>query len=181
MKIFTRFKRLVLSLIAIWGGLGILLVSFFRTAEIVATSQPNLETSNRRIYFGEVKPDHVLYPLVAFKEQASLNFLSSENKIRGELRLADIRLQFAQEFFNDDENDLALDTLIKAEQLLFMAAQDFSELNQSNHELRQVILLTLYRHQAALNQILTASPTHQDTKINELIEQQKGVVQSLAQ
>lgn len=181
MIILIRFKRFILSLLAIAAGLGILTVSFFRASEIVATSQSNLEASGKKLYFGEVKPDHILYPLVAFKEQAGLVFLSPEKKIRGELHLADEKLKFAQEMFANDDNDLALDTLIKAEQLLSMAMSDFAEFKQSRNELRLEILQTSYRHQAVLNKILTTSPAHQNTKINELIEQQKGISQSLGQ
>jgi hypothetical protein len=180
MNLLVRFKRFILSLFAILGGLGILTVSFFRTAQIVATSQPNLEASNRRVYFGEVKPDHVLYPLVAFKEQISLSFTTREDRVKGELKLADEKLKFAEELFANGDEDLAVDTLIKSEQLLFLAAHDYTELNQSNNDLRQAVLVSLYHHQASLNKIVTSSSAHQATKINELIEQQKGVVQTLS-
>ncbi len=179
MSILIRFKRFILSLLAILAGLGILTVSFFRTSEILATSQASVETSNRKMYFGEVKPDHVLYPLVAFKEQAGLVFLSPEERVRGELNLADEKLKFAEELFANQDYDLALDTLIKGEQSLFQAAHGLSELNQSNNELRQDILQTVYRHQAALGKILAICPPHQNSKINELIEQQKSVAQTL--
>jgi len=178
MLLLIRFKRLVLSLIAILFGFGILVVSFLRTSAVIANAA-NPETSSKKMYWGDIKPDHLLYPLSALKEQAENSILRPEERVTKELAQADEKLAQAQELYVQEDADLALTTLIKAEQVLFGTINQYLALDRPNDQTKQLLVEKLQFHHQQVLDLQSQCPAYQHSEVGDLLEQQKGLLYRL--
>lgn len=173
-----KFKRLTYSLLAIFAGLFILMISLGKTASATALSEDGT-SSQKQFYLNEpIKPDHVLYPALAAKERLDFVLLSPEEKTKKQIEIADQRLNDGVSLLEKEQKDLAAVTIIKAEEYLFQAAVDIGRDNLSDDS-RQLVIKALKEHKKVIVALMEKCPAHLQPKLNEVIQKQTAVVTDL--
>ncbi len=183
MNLALRFKRLILSSLAIFGGLMIVVLSLLSAASAKAISQEaDNTTSGKRFYFNQpIRPDHVLYPVIAIKDR--LEFATTdtdEDKIAKQLELADERLEDAYALVESEQIPMVLPTLIKAEQYVFNASAE-CHLIKDNEQIKTNIVEKAKLHDSKLEAFFDILPVSEHQDLSELQHKLKQVVEQLEQ
>ncbi len=176
--ILRRFKRLIYSCLAIFAGVVIVTISLFKTASVAALSELDVDTSAKQFYLDEpIRPDHVLYPVVVVKDHLQFAFLSPQERINRQIQLADQRLLDSQELLTNDQKDLAISTLVKAEQYLYLAAQEVTERPEELDS--QPVIDALKYHRSQIEHIFNRCPAHHHPKLNQIIQKHDAILSDL--
>jgi len=150
----------------------ILGISVFRLAGIkyVFSQSPSpapgivkpISVDYRLPYPGQITPDNVLWPIKALRDKLWLSLtINPSKKADLELLIADKRLADAKLLFEEQNADLAISVLTKAEKYLENAGQDAQiakkEGMNTQDFLRRYALATL-KHREVLDEILAIAP-----------------------
>jgi hypothetical protein len=117
-------KQLLFVGISLVASAAILGISLLKTAHARAASFTQPQTSHKRLYLGqEIKPDHLLYPVVAAADQARLASASPDQKVALAEHYTQKRLRYVQYLLDQSEPGMAVMTLQRAHSLLLQTTE----------------------------------------------------------
>jgi hypothetical protein len=185
---WQQVRQLTGTLTSLTVAVLVLLISLHSASQAQALSNGQGESSRRSIYFGEsIKPNHVLYPLVALRDQVEVLLLPTEQRFIEQLNHADSRLTSSAEMAADSGTDLdgiAIATLMKSEQYLIDASVSLNELAQTDperaRELYQLWQNDMDAHLQALPAVKTLVAENYWSQIDKLIDRERQLKTSLA-
>lgn len=115
--------RLSLSCLALVAGLGILAVSLSQTSQPAFSASDDLDASHRQVYFDQILPDHVAYPMLMALDRLRLESASDTDQVYLNVEYGQRRFEYTVELLDKDRPGLALTTLTKAMKYQMHAAQ----------------------------------------------------------
>lgn len=116
-RFFSRIlalPRMTYSLGALVVAVGIMYVSLMSTATSTA-ARVTTEASHRQLYVSkELKPDHVLFPMIGLRNQVELALLPDGERAVFRCSLAHKLRTYVPDLLDSDMPELALETLLKS-------------------------------------------------------------------
>ncbi len=183
MQTLIHFKRFILSFLSVLIGFMIVLFSLFRVSSARAISATaNAPSSELSMYLNQpIRPDHVFYPLVAAKDKMECSLLPPEDRLEKQLQLANERFNDVEILVqNPEKREIALASLMKAEQYLQDAAQLLPELNDvSSHQIQ--LKLAIEDHLHRMEQLSPNLTTEQLQIVNNIRAKQQALLVSLSE
>ena len=171
---FMTKVGLTLSVLGILVGIGIFGITLLVAAQVSSHGQGDLQ-SQRRLYFDdEIKPDHLLYPLVAGADRLKLALASQDEKVVLQIAYAERRFEHARQLLEAGQEELAVATFTKSQQYLFLAASGLEECQRSR-ELNADLLARLQIQTYMLEQYKDDFIGTQD-KIDKLIGESQVMI-----
>ncbi|MCB9813365.1 MAG: hypothetical protein H6772_03085 [Pseudomonadales bacterium] len=138
----AKKTKLMMSGLALIIALFIFGVSLIMASQI--RSENSLRVSERKFYVGKtILPDHVLYPILMVADRIILQSSFGNRKIYVQMRLADDRLYSSKVLINNDQEELALSTMTKAQKYLINAAQEFLNSDNQQESVKKDLLRSL--------------------------------------
>jgi hypothetical protein len=119
--------RFFLSLIALVFASGILFISLSNATTAFSTGGNSF--SEKTLSFGNILPNHVLYPVLMAVDRVQLEAAPPNERIFKQVEYAHRRLDYAEQLLNMGKEDLAVTTITKAEKYLYNAVQESQQLN----------------------------------------------------
>lgn len=184
MKTLIHFKRFILSFISILIGMMIVFFSLFRVSAARAISaSANSSSSELTMYLDQpIRPDHVLYPVVAAKNRLECSILEPAEKIERQLQLANDRLSDAEVLAQfPEKREIALSTLTKAEQYIFDATVQLNQINDPALQKKSQIQATLRNHLQRIQDLESNFSPEQCQGINDIKAKQQALLVSLSE
>lgn len=115
--------RFLLSLLGLVFGSSVLLISLFSATQVSSTG--GQAASESKLYFShQILPDHSLYKVVMAMDRLQLETATPQEQIFMKVEYANRRLDYAKALLSKNEEELALTTLLKAQNYLNQAATD---------------------------------------------------------
>lgn len=150
----------------------ILAISIFSTSQVVyvfsqsATPAPILgqkvDIDYQLPYAGKIEPDHILWPLKAFRDRVWLLVnLGAVKESEILMLLANKRIMFAKNLMAKEKSELSVSTLTKAEKYLEEAMAQEKEAREKKMDTSQVSLalaMSALKHRQILEEILATAP-----------------------
>lgn len=149
----------------------ILWLSLLKTASLQALGTP-MFSSDRRFYFStQLRPDHVLYPLVSGVSRARLRWLSPTEQVKERLQLIEGRGADIDYLMARQDQALVMATLMRNQVELGEAANQVMALGDST--LAFELLSDLKQFEAKLSSVSTqVSPAYHSTIAQLQVENQ---------
>lgn len=175
----ARVRRFLYSLTAFVGGSLILLISFVDAAQTQAIA-PNA-SSQKSMYFDRpIKPDHVLYPLVAAQDHFQLLTARPEERYRFQFQFAQNRLETSHHLVKEHP-DLATVTAFKGVQYLVQSYETTKELSEpEKHQAQTFIRSQLPTFESQLHSLQGSIPSPENSQLDPLLARLEGLDQLLA-
>ena len=164
---------------AIIACIALLFGFFIVSASLISASQEDLNAdattaTTRKLYVGEILPDHVLYPVLMATDKALSQVVIGDEKTRLYLRFSQDRLEKAESLLQKNQEQLALATLTKSQKYLLLAAQHaLFEAEKENKSIDAALkqeLISSFLHSQAASQAMKEHFVHQDVSaIDQLV------------
>jgi len=166
---FMKKFRLIISLLGLFIGGGIVLVSLSSASASQAYSQENF--SHRKLYWGEeILPDNLFYPVIAMADKARLEMSLPTERIYLQINYSHRRLGYAKELLIKGQKDLAQSTLTKSQKYLNYAAQAILECEVED-EVKLHLLSSIDFHLGEVNSMMDSFLPSQKEPIEKLIQE----------
>lgn len=122
-----QHKPLTAHLLTLFGGVvvasSILFVSLLKTASLQASTTSQTSASDKRFYLdSEIKPDHVLYPVMGSLDKLKISMASPEKKAEHCLDTAQRKAGYAEYLLQEQNESLAVTTFVHGQRYLQLAA-----------------------------------------------------------
>lgn len=149
----------------------ILWLSLLKSATLQTVGAP-LFSSDRRFYLSsELKPDHVLYPVVSGMNKVKMRWMSPADQVRERLALTHRRAADIDYLLKQNDHELVVATLIRGQVELGQVANQVMELNDT--QLAAQLLSDLKLFELKLSSVSTqVSPAYQATISQLQVENQ---------
>lgn len=170
--------RLLLSISAFSFGLLIVLVSLM-SIEAVSAGENN--TSSKKLYMGQVLPDHIAYPLLMAMDRFYLETSDDKERIYKQIEYANRRLFYTQELLAQKDTEklpLALSTLTKAEKYLIKASLESMEI-EPDEGIQTAIFRSLQYHYSQLEELTDEFTDSQRSILDQLKTEEKSLIEQL--
>lgn len=171
--------RLFLSFLAFAFGLGLVGVSLLTTDAVEAGEN---DMSAKKLYMGQVLPDHIAYPLLMAMDRFYLETANDTERIYKQIEYSNRRLFYTQELLAQDDVEklpLALSTLTKAEKYLIKASLESMELESADETVRDIVLRSLRYHRSELDKLAHKFTNSQRPILDELKTQEQALLEQL--
>ena len=168
--------RLLLSISAFSLGLLIVAISLL-SIEAVSAGENNI--TSKKLYMGQVLPDHIAYPLLMAMDRFYLETAGQTERIYKQIEYADRRLFYTQELLAQKDTEklpLALSTLTKAEKYLIKASLESIEI-KSDENVHNAILSSLQYHYSQLEKLTHKFTDSQRSILDELREEESSLIE----
>lgn len=168
--------RFVLSSVALLAAASLISVSLLAYSSKVVAREDVPPLTQRRLYAGQVLPDHILYPVVAGIDRVRLERTQGAQRVLTKVEYSHRRLFYGQELLNSGQSGLAINTLHKAFQYL-LAASD-TVLDQPVADSTLNLIDRSWRYQ--IEQLSRAKQQHPalSTQLDELSNQYQAEYQA---
>lgn len=115
--------RLLMSLLGLVFGSSVLLISLFSATQV--SSNGGQAASQSKLYFSQqILPDHSLYKVLMAMDRLQLETASPYEQMFMKVEYANRRLDYAKALLEKNEEEIAVSTLLKAQNYLNQAAVD---------------------------------------------------------
>ncbi len=116
-----KHLRLALSSAALVGGSLILAISLSQSSQPAFSSSGSFDATQRRLYFDDILPDHVAYPVLMALDRVKLESASPIEEVHLQVEFGQRRLDYARALLEKGNQPLALATLTKSIKYLGLA------------------------------------------------------------
>jgi len=172
--------RFLLSSVSAFLFASTILVISLMTTDMASAGEVNV--SDKGFYLGEVKPDHMLYPVLMTMDRFYLEISDPTERIYKQIEYANRRLYYTKELLatgDSEKQEIAHATLTKAAKYILQAGTEVLALTADNQVAREFTLRSLKYHHGQLLELTHQFPDSLRTDLDTLKEQEKIVIMQL--